>query len=287
MSCFLTYSSLWLSSDVSWNNAKKLMADPNFLTRLRTFDQNSVAEATLKKLARITKQKEFNRESVEKQSRAASYLFDWVVAMELYAKVYRDWKPKRDRADEATKHLYLKQDELKKSEAAWNEIRDAIVTLKKEQLEAEKKREEIVKKSGVLEAQLKRANALLSGFAREREQWLKQLESFAVDLSNVVGDVALVATFLTYVGPFPSNYRESLRAEWVSNVRRLNLPVSNNFEVVRFLVDPIDVMYWNISKLPSDQFSVVCAVLFCESRRDRFSDLKCLHLLLCRKTVCW
>lgn len=75
--------------DTSWAEAKKVLADPNFLQNLRDFDRNHVSEKTLKKIATYTTNDEFQPDKVGIVSLAAKSLCMWVRAIEKYAKVFR------------------------------------------------------------------------------------------------------------------------------------------------------------------------------------------------------
>lgn len=75
--------------DISWAEAKRQLADNNFLTSLREFDKNHITEKTLRKIATYTTNDEFMPDKVGIVSLAAKSLCMWVRAIEKYAKVYR------------------------------------------------------------------------------------------------------------------------------------------------------------------------------------------------------
>lgn len=108
-------------------------------------------------------------------------------------------------------------------------------------------KEELRKKSEDMELKLDRAGKLVSGLAGERVRWEKtvevhahthihtrtlvetgkyyrlcifaQMQSLEKDMGYLLGDCLLAAAFLSYMGPFLSNYRdELLRSIWIKQV---------------------------------------------------------------------
>jgi dynein heavy chain len=71
-----------------------------------------------------------------------------------------------------------------------------------------------------LTSKLARAEKLVTGLAGERGRWQEALGGLHARLAALPGDAALAAAFLSYAGPFPSEFREELvRATWLPQVR--------------------------------------------------------------------
>lgn len=49
-----------------------------------------------------------------------------------------------------------------------------------------------------------------AGLAGERSRWEVSIVSLEAQLRALPGDVALASAFMSYAGPFPSQYREDL-----------------------------------------------------------------------------
>jgi hypothetical protein len=56
---------------------------------LINFDKDRIPEKTLKAVASITNNEEFNLEKIETLSTGAKLLAQWIIAIEKYGKVYR------------------------------------------------------------------------------------------------------------------------------------------------------------------------------------------------------
>lgn len=71
-----------------------------------------------------------------------------------------------------------------------------------------------------LAGKLARAEKLVAGLAGERHQWQASIGALEARVAALPGDVAVAAAFLSYAGPFPSEYRDELaRATWLPQVR--------------------------------------------------------------------
>jgi len=81
-------------------------------------------------------------------------------------------------------------------------------------------------------------------------------------LGYLVGDVLISSAFLSYMGPFLSNYRQKLVYDiWIGQLKKFTIPVSKEYEFCDFMVNPTRVRDWNIQGLPSDGFSTENGVI--------------------------
>ena len=118
-----------LNKDTSWASAKKELADPNFLQRLKEFKKEEISNATLKNIAKYTKMKEFNPDDISDVSVAAGAMCEWVLAMEQYAKVWRDVEPRRAALKKAEEEMKEKEEQLAAKEAELREVEKEMAKL--------------------------------------------------------------------------------------------------------------------------------------------------------------
>merc|ERR1719386_695835 len=57
------------------------------------------------------------------------------------------------------------------------------------------------------------ANKLLNGLSGENKRWIEDSKNFSIRRKRLVGDVALACGFVTYCGPFNSEFRDKLNYE--------------------------------------------------------------------------
>ncbi|KAJ9531884.1 hypothetical protein QJQ45_022007, partial [Haematococcus lacustris] len=94
------------------------------------------------------------------------------------------------------------------------------------------------------------------------------ISDYEAAMTCLPGDVVLASSFLSYAGPFPSEYRDDLvKHTWLPQVKALAIPASEHFDFALFLADPKAVRDWNIQGLPSDSFSTENGVMVTRGRR--------------------
>ena len=94
---------------------------------------------------------------------------------------------------------------------------------------------------------LERADQLVNGLSGERTRWEGSLEALHKDIENSVGDCVIAAAFLSYAGPFNSDFRHILvKDTWLPMVEKLNIPYTKGFDFASFLAKPTDVREWNL-----------------------------------------
>uniref|UniRef100_A0A8B9RG35 Dynein, axonemal, heavy chain 2 n=1 Tax=Astyanax mexicanus TaxID=7994 RepID=A0A8B9RG35_ASTMX len=234
----------------TWAEAKRQLGESNFIKQLVHFDKDNISDRVLKKIGQYCTQPDFQPEIIGRVSLAAKSLCMWVRAMEVYGRIYRVVEPKRARLHGAMTQLAEKQAALAEAE---NKRREQLKNQYDEKLN---QKEDLRKKSEDMELKLDRAGKLVSGLAGERVRW--EQTSLEKDMGYLVGDCLLAAAFLSYMGPFLSNYREELDLE---------VPCSPGFNFATFLSKPTAVRDWNIQGLPSDAFSTENGVIVTRGNR--------------------
>ncbi len=77
----------------------------------------------------------------------------------------------------------------------------------------------------------------------------------------------MTAAFLSYSGPFPSQYREIfLQEELLGKIKTLKISHSKDYNFPEFLVKPVQFIKWGLKGLPDDQFSKENGVLVRKGR---------------------
>ncbi|KAJ8936971.1 hypothetical protein NQ318_015635 [Aromia moschata] len=244
--------------DPSWDSAKRLLGEMNFLRDLKEFDKNHISEKTLKKIATYTTNDEFVPDKVGIVSFAAKSLCQWVIAIEKYAKVWKIVGPKKAKLDEALESLREKQAMLAEAQAKLAELNMMLQKLQKEYEEKLEQKEELnkkVKKAALLKLKLERAATLVDCLSGERQRWEDTVAELDQNFEMLPGDCLLATAFVSYVGPFVTSYREQLMTLWKTEATNLEIPFSPEFNVISFLSDPTTVREWNIQGLPADSFS--------------------------------
>ena len=253
----------------SWAEAKKELGGGGFIKSLVNFDKDNIPDKILKLIgSKYINDPEFTPENVGRVSFAAKSLCMWVRAMEKYGKIYRTVEPKRKRLHEAMSKLEEKQKSLAEAQAKLREINERIEELKIQYEEKLAQKEELRRKMEVTQEKLERAGKLVSGLSGECERWTLSVAKYEESIGFLVGDCLLASAFLSYMGPFLSNYREDMISKlWIKQVRDLDIPCTPDFSFATFLSDPATIRDWNIQGLPADSFSAENGIIVTRGNR--------------------
>jgi len=95
----------------------------------------------------------------------------------------------------------------------------------------------------------------VTGLADEKVRWEASLVNLDLDYVNLIGDCLLSAAFMSYCGPFPSEYRNDLFNSWFKRIRELSVPHTKGFDFAEFLASKAIARQWQKDGLPTDDFS--------------------------------
>merc|ERR1719171_1308720 len=111
------------------------------------------------------------------------------------------------------------------------------------------------------------ANKLLNGLSGEQIRWTEDSKNFATRRKRLIGDVAFVCAFVVYCGPFNTEFRDKLYAQFVADAHKNKLPANETVDLVSFLVDQGTIGEWNLEGLPSDDLSIQNGIMVTRSSR--------------------
>mmetsp|Transcript_28798 Transcript_28798/g.26016 ORF Transcript_28798/g.26016 Transcript_28798/m.26016 type:complete len:118 (-) Transcript_28798:1850-2203(-) len=111
------------------------------------------------------------------------------------------------------------------------------------------------------EIHLERAEKLKVLLADEGERWRETVLKIDDDLITIVGDAFIASAFISYLGPFTGSYRSEIIKYWCEQTREKEIPISEDFELIKTLGMPILLRDWTLKGLPSDNLSQENSIL--------------------------
>lgn len=135
------------------------------------------------------------------------------------------------------------------------ELEAKLDQLRKEFEEKTQMKEALRLKAEQLRLKLERAHMLVDGLAGERLRWIETVKRLDFEFSNLPGDCVMATAFISYLGPFVTNYRDLLTHLWKKEIVARQIPASSEFYIWTFMSDPTTIREWNIKGLPTDEFS--------------------------------
>ena len=70
--------------------------------------------------------------------------------------------------------------------------------------------------------------------------------NYITHIHRLVGDVLLATAFLSYSGPFNQEFRDLLLNGWKKEMRKNNIPFSEELNVTSMMVDNATISEWNL-----------------------------------------
>jgi len=86
-------------------------------------------------------------------------------------------------------------------------------------------------------------------------------------MQQIVGDVLMAATFVSYAGPFQQKYRLRIAEKLFQYVKEHDIPFSKDYSLQQLLANEATIATWNQQSLPSDSMSVMNGIILTNSTR--------------------
>ncbi|CAF1063283.1 unnamed protein product [Rotaria sordida] len=256
------------NSEPTWAEAKRQLGDTTFINQLIDFDKDNIPDKTIMKIGKYTSDPLLSPQELLRVSVAASGLFAWVRAMEDYSKIFKTVKPKRDRYEAAMAELNEKRAQIADAERQIQEAQKRLDELRANYEKQMAEKEQLRRDCEHMQMMLEKASRLINGLASEKVRWEATVADLEQQISYVTGDCLLAAAFLSYMGPFLSQYRDHMMNEiWFKEIKKLSIPCNPSFNFANFLSIPTQVRDWNIQGLPSDTFSTENGVIVTRGTR--------------------
>jgi len=265
--CLLIYKD---KKKETWEEAKKMLSNMNFLNMLLDFDSDNIPDKVLERLRTVyLSHPKFNEDDMKRVSVACATILNWVVAIDKYAKVKKIVAPKEKSLKEAETKLAQVQGELSKKQAALKEVQDTVARLKNNLDSSIRNAENLKQKQELAKVQLFRAEKLVDGLGDESKRWTKNVETLRHDLHDILGNIMVAAASIAYLGPFTAEYRAQMTQKWVKRCQdqELSLPVSNDFSLQKILADDVIIREWQKSGLPADELSLDNGIMVFNCKR--------------------
>uniref|UniRef100_A0A3Q1G9E8 Dynein axonemal heavy chain 10 n=1 Tax=Acanthochromis polyacanthus TaxID=80966 RepID=A0A3Q1G9E8_9TELE len=252
--------------EISWQSAKGMMSEANFLRSLMEMDCDSINNNQVRTV-KFLKNLQTSFEEMQAISKAGSGMFKFVEAIMGYCDVAREIKPKREKVARLEKNFFRSKQELESIQSELSGIQKELQSLGEKYRAAIEEKQLLQEEAEVMERRLIAADKLISGLSSENE-WTNDLDELKQRRVRLLGDCLICAAFLSYEGAFSWDFRnEMVYQAWVQDVQKRGIPLSQPFKVENLLTDEVEIS-WGSEGLPPDELSVQNGIL--TTRGSRF-----------------
>merc|ERR550514_821501 len=243
----------------------------DFLKNLMYFNahtRDDINDETCELLLPYLNLEQFNPGVAKKASGAAEGLCKWVAAMRMYHEAAKIVKPKLDYLKEQEGKLTIAMKQLGEAEAEMAKAQAILDGLNTQFNDAMANKQALEDKANMTKRKMDQANKLINGLAGEKVRWTEDSNNFASRRKRLIGDTALVCGFVTFCGPFNSEFRDKLNYEiFLSDTHNRGVPASERVDLVDFLVDQGTIGEWALEGLPNDDLSIQNGIMVTRSSR--------------------
>ncbi|OQS01589.1 dynein heavy chain 6, axonemal [Achlya hypogyna] len=198
----------------SWDNARRLLSDVNFVVSMINYDKDAVPDRVLENLEPYIADPLFTRDEVEKQSIAASTMVTWIVAIHAYARVRTVIKPKLDVLNAAQANLRGLVKAFTDCKQQLDVADQAATNLEKMiqvDMQTKKELQDAIESVRHLSRQGSMVLALL---AVETAYMTATLDAMVEMEATILVEAAVAAAVVVYASGFPRDTRAILVEHW-------------------------------------------------------------------------
>lgn len=180
----------------------------------------------------------FDPEIAATTSKALWGLCTWAGAMSDYHKQSKIVQPKLKMLEKKTAELQEAQEELAAAKAQLDEVNNVKAELRARYDNEVAKKQQLADAAAKTRKKMDQANRLINSLQDNKVRWMASRDRFQATKTQLVGDVAKACAFVSYCGPFNSNFRNKLINDYFGNdlVQR-GIPLTEDLEMTNFLVD--------------------------------------------------
>ncbi|XP_055020703.1 dynein axonemal heavy chain 10 [Boleophthalmus pectinirostris] len=255
--------------EISWQSAKGMMSEANFLRSLMEMDCDAISNSQVSTVKGFLKNLKTSFEEMQAISKAGSGMLKFVEAIIGYCDVARTIKPKREKVARLEKNFYQSKRELEHIQKELSAIQTELQALRDKYQAAIEEKQLLQEEAELMERRLIAADKLISGLSSENHRWTQDLEQLRQRRVRLLGDCLLSAAFLSYEGAFSWDFRDDMVYQrWVEDIQQRGIPLSQPFKVELLLTDEVEISRWGSEGLPPDELSVQNGIL--TTRGSRF-----------------
>jgi dynein heavy chain len=235
-----------------WPPGRKLLQDPELVSRIEEFARDQIAEETVGALRNIAP--DFDPAVVAKTSVPGAALCLWVRATDTFIAIDRANLDKKTALKEAEEFFEEFQLTYKSKKKALDDQEELLSGLKQEQQENKEKKRELREEGENWKMRVMRGQELVSTFMEEREWWQEALARQEAAQACLLGDLLLVATMVSYLPSLPHPAREASLTSFCATLESREIKVSSTTDRFSLFLSKIQMKTWQQNGLPDSDF---------------------------------
>ena len=246
----------------------KMMSDTKLLERLMQFPKEGINDETCELLQPYFNAPDFNYADAKKASGSVAGLCNWAMAMRTYHNVAKVVEPKIIMLRDSEADMKLANKEKNAAEDMLATVQKRLDAMQVEFEGAISEKQRLEEDAIATQRRMDSANALIQALGGEEVRWTEQSKQFDLQIQRLTGDCAIASSFVSYLGPFNKEFRDLLcTRDFYGDCVARGIPVTENLDVTRFLVNDSETGEWNAQGLPTDDLSIQNGIMTTRATR--------------------
>ncbi|SBT71328.1 dynein heavy chain, putative [Plasmodium malariae] len=213
--------------DRSWKSAQKMMINPEkFISLLKDYknkiDENLVPDCNFKYVENLINLPHFNKNAIQKKSKAAAGLAEWVLNITSFYKIIQNILPKRILLDNTKKSLEEANEKLQIVREKVQSLKAKLSALINQYDHAIYERDLVILEEKKLKTKLELSIRLIDALSSEQISWSNQYQTLKKKKKTILTDILLSSTFVTFCGGFTKKYRNKIMTKCVDTLKKKN-----------------------------------------------------------------
>jgi dynein heavy chain len=252
----------------NWSAQSMKMMGDNFLAALMNFPKEAINDETCEFLDAYFDSPDYDAELAAKASGAAAGLCNWCMAMKSYHFVAKVVEPKIAAMRVAEADLKVAMKEKNDAEEVMAGVQAKLDEMQAKFDAAMAEKQRLEDDAAATQRKMDSATALINALAGEEIRWTEQSKQFDLQIQRLTGDCALASSFVSYLGPFNKEFRDLLcQRDFYGDCAGRGIPITENLDVARFLVEESEIGEWNLQGLPTDELSIQNGIMVTRATR--------------------
>ena len=258
--------------DDYWGPSKRLLGEPKFVADITLFEKDDINPKTMKLirekyLSNSEIDPDESKQSIGLGEEVIKSLYKWLTFIESYDKAAKVVAPKREAVVKLNLELEESTRSLKEKQAVFDEANEKLKIIQSELATKKTKKAELENEVETCSRKLERAEQLIGGLGGERDKWAEIVGNLGNKYVKLTGDILLSSALIAYLGVEEQGSREYILKDWMEKCQEFKVPFSADFSLYNVLGDEITRQSWQLSGLPSDQFSTDNGIIAFTSKR--------------------
>lgn len=258
----------------NWRDVQSVIRRDDFISSIVDFTgENLPSDVYDYMVSHYLSNPNYNYESVNRASKACGPLLLWVEAQLRYVAIIEKVEPLRSEMLQVEQKSVDTKNKLVAIDGMVKDLRQSIEESKASYSQLIRDTENLKIQIKDVESKVCRSTKLLEGLKEEKERWQGSIGKFEQQRDDLIGNVVLIASFMTFACAYDEGYRNQLWQVWSKDLECHQIQFDRSLSFASYLIKHGNTLQWEKNGLPNDELFIQnTAVLTTDDRHSLLID---------------